>query len=664
MIKLLLGGSPCFTKGHLVLTKNGYKDISEIQIGDEVLTHKKRFKKVVNIGSKSDYICNLKIMGYPNFETTENHPFYTIERFNTSYQEDNHTCRTFSKELKWIKAIDLTNNHFCGQHIINSNNSNCLEIDEELAWLLGRYIADGHYSKTKTKNRRNSYQYRVVFSIGNYKLEKFKENVKNRHYSCYPHSQSTYRCVFSSMEMVNFLIDNNFKVGAHEKDIPEFIFNLPDNLREKFLDGYLSGDGYYNEKDNSYSASTVSSKLAFGLQRLITSLYKTNCGVCKSHNNRESIIKGRVIKGNYDIYTILFKKELRKQSVAHIQDDIIWTQVKSFEKTNKIDTVYNIEVEEDHSYTVNNCIVHNCTKWSIAQRNRETTCEGEGWELFKNYLIAKELFKPDYYLYENNCSASVKIKNEIEKELGGIKYDFNSNLVSAQNRARFYVTNIPNIEIPKNLSPIMVKDILNHEETNEIVYHLSKEDEKENPKATKTGMIRVGNLYGKDSQGYRVYSINGKSSTLCSESGGIGANTGLYKMPNGDIRKLTVSEARRLQTIPDWVDLPVSDRQAYKQLGNGWTIEVIKSFLSKIPNIENEEILVLSMYDGMGCGYITLKELNYKIKEYISVEIDKYCQKTLDTNIPNRIAFNDAFDIRNEKSELYKLICNINNNKF
>ena len=44
-----------------------------------------------------------------------------------------------------------------------------------------------------------------------------------------------------------------------------------------------------------------------------------------------------------------------------------------------------------------------CIHWSIAQKNnRETEPEGLGWELFKNYLIAKEKFKPDFFLYENN----------------------------------------------------------------------------------------------------------------------------------------------------------------------------------------------------------------------------------------------------------------------
>ena len=45
------------------------------------------------------------------------------------------------------------------------------------------------------------------------------------------------------------------------------------------------------------------------------------------------------------------------------------------------------------------------------------------------------------------------------------------------------------------------------------------------------------------------------------------------------IRKLTVRECMRLQTVPEWYEFPVSDRQAYKMLGNGWTCEVIAHIL-------------------------------------------------------------------------------------
>ena len=35
----------------------------------------------------------------------------------------------------------------------------------------------------------------------------------------------------------------------------------------------------------------------------------------------------------------------------------------------------------------------------------------------------------------------------------------------------------------------------------------------------------------------------------------------------------------RLQTVPEWYEFPVSDSQAYKMLGNGWTCEVISHIL-------------------------------------------------------------------------------------
>ncbi len=100
-----------------------------------------------------------------------------------------------------------------------------------------------------------------------------------------------------------------------------------------------------------------------------------------------------------------------------------------------------------------------CTYWSIAQKNnRETEAEGLGWELFKNYLIAKDKFKPDLFLYENNKSASAAIKKQIVHELGYPLQIIDSALVSAQKRLRFYVKNWT-CPLPEDRG-ILLKDIL------------------------------------------------------------------------------------------------------------------------------------------------------------------------------------------------------------
>ena len=49
------------------------------------------------------------------------------------------------------------------------------------------------------------------------------------------------------------------------------------------------------------------------------------------------------------------------------------------------------------------------------------------------------------------------------------------------------------------------------------------------------------------------------------------------------IRRLTPTECSRLQTIPEWYKWECSDSQAYRMLGNGWTVEVIKHFFKELP---------------------------------------------------------------------------------
>ena len=101
-----------------------------------------------------------------------------------------------------------------------------------------------------------------------------------------------------------------------------------------------------------------------------------------------------------------------------------------------------------------------CTHWSIAQtRNRETKPEGLGWELFRNYLIARERYGPDFYLYENNKSMAPAIRAQITAELGVEPILINSALVSAQSRQRLYWTNIPGVELPENRGLILL-DVL------------------------------------------------------------------------------------------------------------------------------------------------------------------------------------------------------------
>ena len=450
-----------------------------------------------------------------------------------------------------------------------------------------------------------------------------------------------------------------------------------------------------------------------------------------------------------------------------------------------------------------------CTHWSIAQtRNRETKPEGLGWELFRNYLIARERYGPDFYLYENNKSMAPAIRAQITAELGVEPILINSALVSAQSRQRLYWTNIPGVELPEDRGLILL-DVLEsglplHEKGYTLKANYSRasavnaldgghfpapmaiepvnvtaDGKAQCLRATyyKDGIrnmvgntidrktcvatpIRVCNING-GRQGNRIYSTDAKSCAIKSQGGGMGghgqglyaipadkgvllrnilersveAKTGRYTvptacpalrvteatakgytnilpgecvdltMPNSKtrrgramrekanclttscqyyqycgtldrpiyevrdgqitikgqqypiklmdgyyiIRKLTVRECMRLQTVPEDFVFPVSDTQAYKMLGNGWTVDVIAHILSYCPGITVEPLEVLSMYDGMSCGHLALNKLGATVLRYYATEIDKYAIKTTQTNFPGTIQLGDAFQVREDK---------------
>lgn len=100
-----------------------------------------------------------------------------------------------------------------------------------------------------------------------------------------------------------------------------------------------------------------------------------------------------------------------------------------------------------------------CTYWSIAKKDREVDCNGEGFRLFKEYVRALHESGCRYFLYENNYSVHQNIKDEISKALGVEPIMINSALVSAQNRKRCYWTNIPFISFPEDKG-ILLKDVL------------------------------------------------------------------------------------------------------------------------------------------------------------------------------------------------------------
>ena len=146
-----------------------------------------------------------------------------------------------------------------------------------------------------------------------------------------------------------------------------------------------------------------------------------------------------------------------------------------------------------------------------------------------------------------------------------------------------------------------------------------------------------------DGKTYPVYEVQDGQITIKGKQYPIKLADGFYI-----IRKLTVTECKRLQTVPEEYIFPVSDTQAYKMLGNGWTVDVIAHILHYTPRITEEPLEVLSMYDGMSCGHLALDKLGAHIAHYYATEIDKYAVQTTQHNFPDTIQLGDAFQVRDD----------------
>ena len=169
-----------------------------------------------------------------------------------------------------------------------------------------------------------------------------------------------------------------------------------------------------------------------------------------------------------------------------------------------------------------------------------------------------------------------------------------------------------------------------------------RDDQKSNAVAATGHQSRLV-IEAADGKQMPVYEVRGGRITIKEKTYPIKLADGFYI-----IRKLTVTECKRLQTVPDTYAFPVSDTQAYKMLGNGWTVDVIAHIMSHFTGLTEEAVEVLSMYDGMSCGHIALDKLGAEITAYYATEIDKYAIQTTQHNYPDTVQLGDAFQVRND----------------
>lgn len=219
-------------------------------------------------------------------------------------------------------------------------------------------------------------------------------------------------------------------------------------------------------------------------------------------------------------------------------------------------------------------------------------------KLYEHIIRIAQYHKPKFIILENVRNLENHKKGEtlkiIKESFESIGYSFFHKVLNAsdfgipQARKRIYMVcfknelNIKDFSFPNALNKkTAVKDIL--EDINRESLEVKRNDIffKSTENIVKEGaLIRIGNI-GLGRQGERIYAIDGHSSTLSSQGGGVGGKTGMYLI-NNKITKLSGRECARLMGFPDTYKITESLNANYTQFGNSVVVNVLQEIVKKI----------------------------------------------------------------------------------
>ena len=398
----------CFLKDTSVLTNNGYISIQNLTLHDKVYTHKGNWNNIKSLYSHkySGIIYYISCEYNTKYiKTTKEHPFYV------TYEDKLGTLPY------WCKAEELNKNHLLCMPInksqdiktLYSNNNEIVinrQITYEDCYFFGYFLNTGTY--TQNKYYVSIYDSDLINLTEHYDyLDIQKESI-----SLQSNSYTNYQ--ITNYQYYKYL--KSFGNKKYNKTIPEWVINLP----EKFLIYFVKG--FNNKNKNRFII--YSKSLAYNLQRIFAKLHLYLSIEYKNKKRKHYVLK--LIK-NCNL----------------IDDNYQYFKIKSITTHKKEIDVYNIEVDNDNSYIVQNIAVHNCHilyQFYINNENNELSCSfyqrSSDFVLAANFNIVSAAiltfmlchitgYKPgkiihtigDIHIYKNHIE-------ETKKMLDNIPYNF------------------------------------------------------------------------------------------------------------------------------------------------------------------------------------------------------------------------------------------------
>jgi intein/homing endonuclease len=391
----------CFAEGtNIRISDNLSKPIEDIVEGDCVLTHTNQFKKVLRKFENGQKEVT-KIIPTGTLEeiyVTENHPMYVIDKRqvfgkrmvdtkgrNERYRKEN--FRDNKYQPHWRPVSDI----YVGDYLcIPVNYGGTIKANPHMAFLAGLFLADGSYRK----NSEYEDGCGLLYTLGSHEIEliqKTKDCLEQLGYK-YTYTPEPTQGVDSiavySVELAK-TIRSWCGEYSHTKHINGDMRLWDEESTKIMLGAYLSGDGCFDKKKKAYRIRSSSKDLLRDVQQAFAFI---KIPVCIGIDSKVGTVQKRNtyykkdgtkldIQQKYDsgyvriaaefAYILkefvtgksFIEKENDKDHVKLIvQDNYIMTPIYMIQRNISQCSVYNLEIEEDHTYIANDVIVHNCNE--------------------------------------------------------------------------------------------------------------------------------------------------------------------------------------------------------------------------------------------------------------------------------------------------------------
>jgi len=472
-------GFPCFAKGTYILTEKGYIPIEDVSVGDKVLTHKGRWRKVTaTMHRDGARLWDVNGFGILPTRTTAEHPYYVTKP---------------DQPMEFKKVEQLDDSWYSTMVLPDAESDG---YSKEMWWIIGRYLADGW--RVERKDRPSGG--RIVFAISDDKRAEFEQRLREaKLHGTYTKERTCGKYHVCNNQLYKYL--EKFGKYAHGKRIPREALCLPREKAKYFFDGYMSGDG----RNDREEATSTSAALILGMCIIAQRLGKSVPAVYYTRRDEKCVIQGRECRQR-DTYTFRISSKSVK---GHYRARYVCRELYQPTESDDFGTVYNISVEEDNSYVANGAIVHNCQDISVA--GKQAGFQGSRSSLFFRvmYLVGqlKEEDKPTYLFIEN-------VKNLLSVNGG---WDFARLLIEMDRAgydAEWQVLNSKDFGVPQNRERCFIIGHLRGRSTAK-VFPIEGTDRKNSVSLNLFGCIN-----GRNSQRERVYDSGGLSPTISTVPGG------------------------------------------------------------------------------------------------------------------------------------------------